>query len=239
MKRTWFFLSMLLCVNVYAQTSQWNVQLVVDPYPTSFYSVWQNNSSSLYLTANYTGTIRTDYKVRIVLTNGSNKQLVKLTSPVQSFEAGPGSKTFFAGDFLSWNDAVYDNTTLQQILRTNRFPEGQYEENVFILSADGTILAQTNGSFQIIYPDVASLIDPQNATTEERLSPIFSWTPVNLPPTISAKYNLRIVKRFQGQSIAQAMNVNPVFHEADITTGNLYVYPLSELAPDLVETNFL
>ena len=231
MKKIILFLSVLMYLPLFAQSPNWNVMVVVEPYPTSFYSEWQNSASNSYVMVNYTGTTRAEYKVKFVLKNSTGKQLAELTSPVQVFESGAGSMTFHASDFLNWGDSKYDNATLQKIVRTNRFPEGFYDQMISILTPDKqTTLAQGTANFTIIYPDAPVLLDPQNGMTEDRQSPIFTWTQVNLPPTLSAKYNLRIVKRYPGQSISQAISVNPVHHEADIVNNISYVYPLSALA---------
>ncbi|MCC6549366.1 MAG: hypothetical protein IT279_04775 [Ignavibacteriaceae bacterium] len=222
----------LLCVcivvssNLFAQSAQWSAVLSLDPYPTSFLTVWQSDPGTSGFTAVYTGTAAADYRLQVILKNDRNKELIKGRSPLESFTGGPNTKFYQSSDLLTWSDITYDNTTFQQIIRSNRFPEGEYTLNVKILAANGTtLLAEATGNFTIIYPDSPVLFGPQNQSTVDFEYPVFTWAQVNLPTTISASYKLLIVERLSGQSYTQALKVNPPHHSADISTSSSYVYP--------------
>ncbi|MBV6512537.1 MAG: hypothetical protein FMNOHCHN_02045 [Ignavibacteriaceae bacterium] len=213
------------------QSSRWSAVLSIEPYPTSFLTVWQSNPGTSGFTAVYTGTTAVDYRLQVTLKNDRNKELIRGRSPLESFTSGPDTRFYQSSDLLTWSDITYDNTTFQQIIRTNRFPEGDYTINVKILASNGTtLLAEATGNFTIIYPDSPVLFGPQNQSTVDFSAPVFTWAQVNLPVTITATYDLRIVERLSGQSPTQALRVNPAHHSADVSvTGSYYVYPADAL----------
>ena len=230
MKKILMSLFILLSIQMFAQISPWNIMLTIDPNPPSFYKDWQRKKANTNVTISYSGISGIDYKLRIQLKSSSGNELARLTSPIQTIPAGPFNKTFYADEFLGWADAKYDNTTLQQILRTNRFPQGNYDMTTMILGTNGSTITQQTGSFTISYPDAPSLLEPQNSAIETRRQPLFSWLPTTVPDFVHLTYKFKLVKRFQGQSLLQAITVNPPVHEADITSGSTYLYPLTALA---------
>lgn len=230
MKRLLLFFFLSAQTLLFSQSAQWSAVLSLEPYPTSFLAVWQSNPGTSGFTAVYTGTAPVDYRLQVSLKNDRNKELIKGRSPLESFTSGPNSKFYQSSDALTWSDITYDQTTFQQIIRSNRFPEGDYTLNVKILASNGTtLLAEANGSFTIIYPDSPVLFSPENQSTIQLEYPVFTWAQVNLPTTISASYNLKIVERQQGQSIVQALAVNPAHHSADVSLSSSYVYPADAL----------
>lgn len=213
-------------ITITAQSTEWTVTQTLEPYPTSFLSIWLSSPGSSTISILYSGTAAVDFRVRVTLINSSNKELMKAKSPLEQFTSGPNSLTYAGSDVFSWSDITYDNTTMVQILRSNRFPEGTYTQKVEVFAANGTtLLAENSGSFTIIYPDSPVLFGPANQSTVDYANPIFSWATINLPATVNANYNLKIVEKLSGQTANQALSANPDHHAATIINGGNYVYP--------------
>lgn len=213
-------------VFLFGQSTQWTVTQTLEPYPTSFLSIWLSSPGSSTISIIYSGTAPVDFIVRVTLKNSSNKELMKAKSPLEQFTSGPNSLTYAGSDVFSWSDITYDNTTMVQILRSNRFPEGGYTQKVEIFAANGTtLLAEHTGSFTIIYPDSPVLFGPANQSTVDYANPIFSWATINLPATVNANYELKIVEKLTGQNSTQALASNPDHHAATIINNGNYVYP--------------
>lgn len=214
-----------------AQSLQWTVVQALEPYPTSFLSIWQASPGSSTITVIYSGTATTDFKVRVTLKNSNNKELLKSTSPLETFASGPNSKVYTGSDVFSWSDVKFDNTTMLQILRSNRFPEGAYIQKVEVFASNGTtLLAESTGGFTIVYPDSPVLFGPANQSTVDYANPVFSWATINLPATVTGNYKLKIVEKLPGQTPTQALSVNPDHHAAVLINAGNYVYPQDAFA---------
>ncbi|NUM69515.1 MAG: fibronectin type III domain-containing protein [Ignavibacteriaceae bacterium] len=230
MKRVYtLFIAMILTVLSHAQNNMWNSLLVLDPSPTSFLSEWTRNPEASVFTVNYLGTSPVDYRLQLVIKDSQNRELVRARSGIESFPAGPASKVYAGTKVIDWRDVKFDNTTYQQVLRTNRFPEGTFDVISSVISTNNQVLTESYGVINIIYPDAPVLFAPANGASFNQQYPIFQWAPVNLPATVNANYNLLIVERLSGQTISQALSANPPHHEATLVSGTFYQYPQDAL----------
>lgn len=220
-----FCLFVILSVTSFAQSNLWNSFLVLDPSPTSFLSEWTRNPESSVFTVNYLGTAAVDYRLQLIIRDSENRELVRARSGVESFPSGPSSKVYAGTKVIDWRDVKFDNTTYQQVLRTNRFPEGTFDVIIRVLGTNDQVLTESNGIINIIYPDAPVLFAPSNGQSYNQQFPIFQWAPVNLPLTINSSYNLLIVEKLPGQSISQALAANPPHHQVSLPTGTFYQYP--------------
>lgn len=218
------FIYFVLGFSLFAQNPNWSLILQTNPYPTSFYSVWEKNPQTSTMTLAYTGLGGGSCKIRYILNNSSGKEILRFNSPLQTFSTA-GTKIYTPAQFFLW-DAKYDNQTFLKIIRTNRFPEGAFTIQVTVLDAAGnTTYANETSNFTIIYPSPATLIAPLNESTEGRLKPTFIWTPVNVPAEIRFKYQFKLVKVSNGQTVLSALNNNiPVYSDDNLST-NSFTYP--------------
>ncbi|MBE2279700.1 MAG: hypothetical protein IAE91_04850 [Ignavibacteriaceae bacterium] len=223
------FLFVFIISNTYSQSNLWNSFLVLDPSPTSFLSEWTRNPESSLLTVNYLGTAAVDFRLQLIIKDSQNRELVRARSSVESFPSGPTSNVYAGTKVIDWRDVNFDNTTYQQVLRTNRFPEGTFDVIIKVLGSNNQILTESSGMINIIYPDAPVLFAPSNASAFNQQFPIFQWAPVNLPTTINANYNLLIVERLQGQTLNQALSANPPHHQVNLTGTTFYQYPQDAL----------
>lgn len=229
MRRLLLSVLVIFTVTLFPQLPQWSLMVQVNPTPTSFYSVWQKNPTTSTVSVTFLGPGGGRCIVKYILKNGTGKEIARFASPAQDF-AAPGTRLFFPTDVFQWN-ATYDNQTLQKILRSNRFPEGNYTVSVSLTNEAGsTVYATENASFTIIYPTPPALIAPLNESSENRLKPMFTWTPVNVPSEITYKYQFKLVALANGQSVNIAINNNiPVYANEDLTS-NVLFYPDDGLA---------
>ncbi len=230
MRNRFLFLVLLLffsTIHSYGQSTEWSAVVTIVPNPSSFLSEWLRNNGTNTIQITYTGLTSADYKVEITVRSPNGKDFIRIKSPRKTFTTA-GTVTFQSDDILNW-DITYDQSVSQKIIRSNRFPEGQYDEIVKILTPGGTLLTETSTFFTIVWPSSPLLILPTDASSVNSLAPVFTWTLVTLPPSISGTYNLKIVERFEGQSFTQALSVNPAHHEINLTDASQYVYPQDAL----------
>ncbi|HXF99843.1 MAG TPA: hypothetical protein VNL69_03615, partial [Bacteroidota bacterium] len=212
--------------------AQVNATLFVQPFPPPYPGEWETNPSIGYLTVTNSSPnlLQVTFEIRITR-HGSGTQILLGTSSVYTLPPSTPS-VYNNTQFLNLNNVTYDASVRSQIIRSGRIPEGEYIACVNIREVSGTLLAQNvcSQAFTIVYPDPPFLITPADRDTIQQQYPIFSWTPVTVPPAYTINYQLRLVEVLPNQVPSQALAANtpPQYENLAITTTSL-VYPVEAL----------
>ena len=143
----------------------------------------------------------------------------------------PGIPTQINSDkFIDWNTVTYNASLQDQIIQTGRLPEGEYSACITLKDLNGTILkSNVCLQFNIVYPSPPSLFYPADGDQLTSNYPIFTWTPVQVPPDYQLRYIIKIAEILPGQTPNQALLANNVQYEDDnLFTTNMQ-YPVSAL----------
>jgi len=232
-RRLLVVLMCLVCAVGVGLAQQVNATLFVQPFPPPYQGEWQTNPSIGYLTVTNTSSnlLQVVFDIRITR-RATGSQILAGSSSLQTLPPGTPS-VFNNTQFLDLNNVTYDASVRSQIIRSGRIPEGEYIACLDIREPSGNVLLRNVCSqvFTIVYPDPPFLVTPMNGDTVSQQFPIFSWTPVTVPPAYTINYQLRIVEVFSGQVPAQALAANtpPHYENLTLTTTNL-LYPVEALA---------
>jgi hypothetical protein len=206
-----------------AAQAGWTAQLVLSPLPSPFLSDWEVDPGIGQLVVTNGTSATNEITFHYTLTRSGQLLLRGVTDP-QTVPAGQ-AVTFDAtstfGGRADWDRGVQD-----QMARTGRLPEGEFEACVTITDPGGLVLVPRQCvRFSTLYPDPPSLVFPLNGDTVTTQDPIFEWLPVQLPPQADGRigYVLQIAE------VNTAARQRPeVALESNI---------LHYLEPDLLETS--
>ncbi len=225
-KKLWFCLVIFFIVTVSA-SAQWNATLNINPYPSPYFSDWERDPSVGALNVFCQNIGPVEFHFRVVIDSRRFGQILVAQSDLIRL-IGPFRQTFYSTEFLEWRDVDYDRSIEDMVVRSGRFPEGDYKLTVSLISGFET-LAEDDAPFFIVYPDPPQLLLPSNGSTVTMPYPMFQWTPVITPPDYIINYHLLIVERLPGQSLQQAIEANYPHHEETITGLSFYNYPFDGL----------
>lgn len=213
--------------------AQVNATLFVQPFPPPYPGEWETNPSigSLTVTNSSAASLHVVFEIKITR-RATGTQILRGSSSMHSLPPGVPS-VFNNTQFLNLNNVMYDASVRSQIIRSGRIPEGEYVACLDIRDAAGTMLAQNVCSqyFTIVYPDPPFLVSPLDRDTIRQQYPIFSWTPVTVPPAYTINYQFRLVEVLPNQIPAQALAANtpPQYENLTLTTTSI-IYPVEALA---------
>ena len=209
--------------------SQWDVAVFMQPFPSAYLSDWEHNPTvgSLSITNN-TGR---PFDVRVYLTVARTPGGIIAAGNSGAISVPPGIPTQINSDrFIDWNTVTYDQNLKGAVVQSGRLPEGEYNACITVKDENGAVLASNVcASFTIVYPAPPSLFFPVDGDTLESPYPVFTWTPVQVPPAYQLHYILKIVEVLPGQIPHQALEANPVQYENDNLTTTNVQYPIAEL----------
>ena len=215
-------LALLLSPQIAA--AQVDVTLFVDPYPSPYIADWEIQAGIISLTV-MNGP--TDQELVIVLTieESTGRQILRVESDPQLFAANEVvtySSVSEVGGSIDYDTSYEDN-----ILRTGRLPEGEFQICVRVEDAFGTEVSPRQcEAFTILLPDPAYLLAPMNEEIVRTETPFFQWTPLQLPLDFQLSFVLQIVEVLEGQMPYEAITSNILhFEDPDITVES-YQYPL-------------
>lgn len=212
---------------LYAQS--WNVTVFMQPFPSPYLSDWENNPTIGSLTITNNTATPTDALIHLTIarTNGS----VLATGTSNPVTTQPGVPVQVNSDrFIDWNTVSYDAGSRDQAIQTGRLPEGDYNACITLRDMSGMVLvANVCAPFTIVYPNPPSLFFPMDGDSLDSVYPIFTWTPVNVPPAYQLHYVLRVVEILAGQPPHQALLANIVHYEENNLLTTSIQYPLSAL----------
>jgi hypothetical protein len=205
----------------------WNVMLTIQPFPSPYYSDWQANPNIGSLTVmNNTGSAGT-VQIYFTITDQMNRVVVSGTSDPQTIAAG--AIKVYDSPYQVAGSATHDARIERIASRTGRLPEGSYTACAAAADESGFVLAQSCADFSIAYPDPPELLGPDDGADLTDTSPLFQWTPVQVPAGYQLTYDLRIVEVLPGQLPSEALRSNiPVYEDLD-AMGTVLRYPVEAL----------
>jgi len=217
----------LFPTNVHAQG--WNVMVSMQPFPSPYLGDWEHNPTIGSLTITNNTTTPTDVLIYLTIARANGSMLA--TGNSNPVSVPPGAPVQINSDrFIDWSTVTYDAGSRDQAIQTGRLPEGEYNACITLKDMSGPILvSNVCAPFTIVYPSPPSLFFPMDGDSLDSMYPIFTWTPVNVPPAYQLHYVLRIVEILSGQTPHQALLANIVQFENDnLLTTNIQ-YPISAL----------
>ncbi len=206
----------------------WNAFFTVQPYPSSYFSDWQNNPSIASLTIlNGTGT-QQQVKIYFTISMIDGRQVISANSDLIILLPGTNllnNTVMLRGSLNNYNAAIKD-----QVIRTGRIPEGTYIVSITIKTTSGaTVVTNSRANFTIVYPDPPRLVFPANSSAATGTYPVFQWTPIQVPIQYQLHYVLKIAEVLQGQTPLKALTSNILQYENDNLTTTTLQYPISAL----------
>ena len=224
------FLICFLSLNSTITIAEWNVDMNINQqFPSPYISDWENNPTIGSLTITNPTSSQTD--VLIYLTISHNTMGVIAAGNNNPITTLPGIPTQINSDrFIDWNTVTYNGNMQDQLIQTGRLPEGDYSACVTVKDLGGATLASNIcKQFTIVYPSPPSLFYPADGEQLTSNYPIFTWTPVQVPPKYQLKYILKIAEMLPGQTPNQALLANTVQYEDDNLLSTNLQYPVSAL----------
>ncbi|NUN09089.1 MAG: hypothetical protein HUU54_07930 [Ignavibacteriaceae bacterium] len=213
---------------IFPQGSDWISSLSVNPSPSSLLSEYYSNPTAGTYMLTYKGGVPVSFIFEIRITSTQYGELVYTKTVRQDFPAGPHTQLYAPFGVVGWEDVRglrFNSAMKENILRTGRFPEGDFTLEINVLNLQGQQLTSATADFSISYPEPPQLILPQNEESVSLAQPIFQWSIVNAPPSVPVTYRIKIVEKFPSQTPSQALAANPVHHQDSVTGIGIYSYP--------------
>ena len=208
----------------------WSARLDINPFPSPYLSDWESNPTIGTLTI--TNPTAADQDVLLVyrVTDHAGRVVASGRSAALLVPRGPPT---VLTDFVNLSGSSrHDQGLENQMRRSGRLPEGDQAACVTVTDEGGFVLAEDCATFTIVYPDPPYLIGPLDAQAVTSGSPIFQWTPLQVPIAFQVTYVLRLSEVLAGQTAAQALDANIPLFETTVLGASLE-YPIS--APPLAE----
>jgi hypothetical protein len=213
-----------------AQSPEWNAFLNVRPDPSPYIADWEADPTIVTLVLSYSGSSNVAFHLDGSIVRGGTA-LVGGKSTAFEF-VRPSQLILTTRDGI-WdrNSVTYATTLRDQIERTGRIPDGEYQFCVTVRGglpeSPGPQLTQACSPFSITAPQPPSLIGPAEGDTVRVPRPTFIWTPVVLGARTQVSYHIRVAEMLPGQTPLDALNNVPQY-EADVTTTSV-AYPIDAL----------
>lgn len=208
----------------------WSARLDINPFPSPYLSDWESNPTIGTLTI--TNPTAADQDVLLVyrVTDHAGRVVASGRSAAMLVPRGPPT---VLTDFVNLSGTSrHDQELENQMRRSGRLPEGDQAACVTVTDEGGFVLAEDCATFTIVYPDPPYLIGPLDAEAVTSGSPIFQWTPLQVPIAFQLTYVVRVSEVLAGQTPAQALDANIPLFETTILGASLE-YPIN--APPLEE----
>ena len=216
------FLNLSFAFIVFA--GDWTADLQFTPNPSPYVSDWESNPGIITFTLTYTGQNSVNIHLYANLSRNGQSIANGESDPI-SFN-GPGSKVFSNTNILNWSNVSYSSTLEEQILRSGRFPDGNYNLCVMVVDeSTSDTVARDCKSYQILLPSPPELLSPANSDSTSLPFPVFVWTPILAPPGYTVTYRLTLWEVHHGQTPLQASFGIPFFVDSTENIPTL-VYPV-------------
>lgn len=219
-------LCLAVCSSVSVLGQGWQGSIFMHPFPSPYLSDYERNPTNGSLTI--TNNSGADAEVILELTISREQSGVLAHGSSNPMTVASGATIQLNSDrFVDWGSVSYDGAFREEILRTGRLPEGEYSICIQIRDIAGNNLAtDICASFTIVYPAPPSLIFPMDGDSLITQYPVFTWTPLNVPPGYQLRYILTIVEVLPGQTDHQALLANlPQLDNDQLFTTN-FQYPM-------------
>lgn len=211
-----------------AARAQVDVTLFVDPYPSPYIADWEVQAGNLSLTVMNDATER-ELILHVSLREAGGRTVLQAESDPLFFGANETQVYSTVSDLGGLID--YDSSYGDEILRTGRLPEGEFEICVSAEGLSGSVLSPEQClSFTILFPDPAYLVAPFDGDVVRSASPVFQWTPLQVPIGLDFHFLLQIAEILPGQTPYQALTSNILHFESDELGLESLEYPI-EAAP--------
>ena len=210
---------------VEAQAPGWDAQFVVDPFPPPYLSDWETNPTVATLTVT-NGTAEDAYlTIHFTVTDGGGGVVLSGRSDPQWAPAG--TPTVFSTASTLDGTSSYDPALEEIIVRTGRFPEGDYTACVTLTDETGLVVADNLCAFfSAFMPDPPYLLFPLDGDTVSIQDPIFEWTPLLAPVTVQPRYVVQIAEILPGQTPFEALDSRILQYEEANQFMPAFQYPL-------------
>jgi hypothetical protein len=220
----------VMALELRAQSPEWNTFVNVRPNPSPYIADWESDPSVVTLVLSYTGGARIAFHLDGRIIRGSTPVVGGVSTP---FEFVRPSQLILTTRDGIWdrNSVTYSSTLQEQIERTGRIPDGEYQFCVTVRQglpeSPGAQLSQACAAFSITAPQPPQLIAPNDIDTIRVPRPTFVWSPVVLGARSQVSYHLRVAPILPNQSPLEALNNVPQY-EADLAT-TAASYPIDAL----------
>lgn len=202
----------------------WDAVLNIDPYPSPYYSDWDNDPNIATLTVINSTTSAQQVRIHFNVTNHANRIVLSGSSDAQ--DIGAGATVSFDNPYDVAGTTHRDAEEEDIASRTGRLREGDYTACAVVADLTGFSLAESCAPFTIVYPDPPLLLGPDHGEVLTQQDPLFQWTPVQVPIDFQLSYVMRVVEVLQGQTPAEALRSNiPHFQTFDAQLPSLR-YPI-------------
>ena len=219
-KKLVFLISLLIGIPLFSQTI--SLDAIAEPFPSPFISDWQKTPGifNLTITNNTGNSISISIRAEIIKEGEVLGHGLKREINLESY----GVRNIDNIDFLDLNSWSYKNDISDQITRSGRLPEGQYEL-CFSYSENRTVVAQSCAEFEIVSPEIPDLLEPINDVTVTETFPRFEWTPAFVPGDLEIKYRIKVCHNETSENPNYSITKVPILNT--ITDDNFIVYPPS------------
>ncbi|HZV12663.1 MAG TPA: carboxypeptidase regulatory-like domain-containing protein, partial [Candidatus Kapabacteria bacterium] len=224
-----FLVMCFFCCNTgYSQSPGWSSTLTVNPAPSPYYHDWERDPSVVMLILNYSGRTLQNFRFYVQITRADQSELLSTQSDMMTMPPGPTVQTYNSTSVIQWNNAKFDPSMRDQIIRTGILPEGTYTLCVTVQSPSGMELTKACSQFTISLPaQPPQLVSPANDDTVTISIPTFTWTPVISKSRMEGvQYHLVIKEFLPHQDRVHAMQANVVVYDGTNPMTSL-VYPSS------------
>lgn len=184
----------------------WDAILMIDPYPSPYYSDWDANPNISSLTLINSTASTANVRIHFNVIDRTNKVVVSGTSDPELI--GAGATVIFDSPYDVAGSTTHDADMEEIASRTGRLPEGDYTACAAAADASGFVLAESCAMFTIVYPDPPLLLGPLDGDVIDQTDPLFLWTPVQVPIDYQLTYVLRVVEVLPNQTPAEALRSN-------------------------------
>jgi hypothetical protein len=224
--RRWFLGLAVLLILAGSSHAQWTLETWCETYPSPSVADWERMPGYVRITIRYSGSEPASVMLKsAVLSALTGDTIASGFSKTITF-SGPGTQLRDNRDFLNYHDITYSRRYRDQIVRTNRFPEGAYILRVQLIPEQNQPpLAEAQPArFYILSFRRPQTSSPLDSSAVRVSFPTFQWTPVTTFQGFHASYRLRLCEVLPGQRWQQAINNRP-FHNVVIQDRTTYVYP--------------
>jgi len=206
--------------------AQWTLETWCETYPSPSVADWERLPGFVRITIGYSGSGPASVMLKSSVMSAATREEIAsgFSEPIEF--SGPGTARRDNRDFLKYHDITYNPRYREQIVRTNRFPEGAYDLRVQVVADENSPpLAEAQPArFYILSFRRPELRSPLDSSAVRVSFPTFQWTPVTSFQGFHVSYRLRICEVLPRQSWQQAINNRP-YHEVRVADRTTYVYP--------------
>ena len=206
------------------KAGEWISDLQFTPNPSPYVSDWESNPGVLTFTLTYTGFNTISVKLRASLKRNGTEIANGESEPINF--TSPATNVYSNNNLIDWNNVNYSSTLEEQIVRSGRFPDGNYSlcVSVIDISTDDSMSGDCE-TFRILLPSPPSLLSPAEAETTAIPFPVFVWTPIIGPPNYNITYRFSLWEVHPGQTPLQATYGIPHYQDSTENIPTL-IYPI-------------